>query len=80
MNKARAIVLFLFLSNLIIGIVFINEGIFHHDSVVLAQATEKTCQSARLYPQIRGRYGSIIVNSMIYLLSFIAGKNADFSF
>lgn len=69
----------LFLLNFITALAFINEGLFHCDSVMLAQATEKTYATGRLHPELNGRYGAVIVNSLLYLPFFLAGQNADFA-
>lgn len=72
-------VLLLFTLNLLAGLIFINEGLFHHDSIVLAKAVEDTYKTGHLQPAIRGRYGSVVVNSIVYLPFFLAGDNADFA-
>lgn len=74
-----AAILLLFILNLSAGLMLINEGIFHHDSIFLARAIENTYQTGRLQPAIRGRYGSVIINSILYLPSFLLGHNADFT-
>ncbi|MBF0522117.1 MAG: glycosyltransferase family 39 protein [Candidatus Omnitrophica bacterium] len=68
----------LFLINLFMGLFFINEGLFHADSVALAQAVEKTYQTGQLQPAANGRYGAVIVNSMLYFPAYLFGFNADF--
>ena len=67
----------LFLFNFFAGVLFLNEGLFHHDSVVLAQAVEQAYQTGHLQPSIRGRYGAVIINSLLYLPFFLLGLNAD---
>lgn len=69
----------LFLLNLIVGLLFLNEGLFHVDSVILAQAVEKTYKTHTLQPAIRGRYGSVILNSVLYLPSSFLKQKADFT-
>lgn len=69
----------LFLLNFITALCLINEGLFHCDSVMLAQATEKTYATGLLAPSLNGRYGAVIVNSLVYLPFFLAGQNADFA-
>lgn len=75
----KAIVFFLFLLNFITSLLFINEGLFHFDSVVLAQAVEKTYATGMLHPAHKGRYGSVIINAIMHLPFHILGKNADFT-
>ena len=77
-SKRTWIALFLFLLNFTLGLTFLNEGLFHFDSVVLAQAVEKTCSTGILQPAINGRYGSVIINSVLYLPFYLLGHNADF--
>ncbi|MFA5146924.1 MAG: glycosyltransferase family 39 protein [Candidatus Omnitrophota bacterium] len=71
--------LFLFLLNLLAGLLFINEGLFHHDSVLLAKAVEDTYATGHLHPAARGRYGSVAVNCVLHAPFFLLGHNADFT-
>ncbi len=73
----RSAVIFLFLLNFLIGLVFINEGLFHHDSVILAQAVEKTFHTGILQPAVRGRYGSVITSFLVSLPFLIFGLYSD---
>src|SRR4030042_1469971 len=73
------VLLFLFLLNLFAGLFFINEGLFHHDSVLLAKAVEDTYATGHLQPEARGRYGAVIVNNIIHFPFFLLGHNADFT-
>jgi len=75
----RYIIILLFLLNFILGLSFINEGLFHYDSVLLAQAVEKTYEKGLLQPSSRGRYGAVIINLIIYYPFFLFGQNADFA-
>lgn len=68
----------LFFVNLCAGLFFINEGLFHYDSVILARAVEVTLQTGQLQAAVSGRYGSVIVNAMLYVPFFFFGENADF--
>lgn len=72
-------ILFLFLLNFIAGLAFLNEGLFHCDSVILAQAVENTYKQGALQPALNGRYGSVILNSILYFPYYLAGGNADFA-
>ena len=78
LNK-KLILLLLFLLNFSLGLAFINEGLFHYDSVVLAKAVENTYKTGQLQEAVRGRYGCVIINSIIYLPFFKLGQNADFA-
>ncbi len=75
--ETRLPILFLFGINLLAGLLFINEGIFHYDSVILAQAVEKTYQTGVLQPAVAGRYGSVIIACIVYLPFYLLGQNAD---
>jgi predicted membrane-bound mannosyltransferase len=77
-RQVRLTVILLFMLNLAVGSLFINEGIFHCDGVFLAQAVENTLKTGGLQPAIRGRYGSVIINTILYFPFFLAGENADF--
>ncbi|GBE37876.1 hypothetical protein BMS3Bbin08_00473 [bacterium BMS3Bbin08] len=78
-NKIKFIIIFLFLLNLFAGLFLINEGLFQYDSIHLAEAVENTYKTGQLQPAVRGRYGSVIVTSILYWPSFILGHNADFT-
>jgi hypothetical protein len=67
----------LFLLNFFIGLLLMNEGLFHYDSIVLAQAVERTFQTGRLQPAVWGRYGSVLVNAILYWPFYLAGQNAE---
>jgi len=56
-----------------------NEGLFHYDAVYLARAVENSFRTGHLEPAARGRYGSVLINSLIYLPFFILHQDADFS-
>lgn len=69
---------FLFCINLFAGLFFINDGIFHYDAIVLANAVEKTYETGELHGQVNGRYGSVILNSAVYFPFYISGYGIDF--
>jgi hypothetical protein len=70
----------LFLLNFIPGILLLNEGLFHADAVILAQAVEKTYATGVLQPAVWGRYGSVIINIILHLPFFLSGStSADFT-
>jgi len=81
MNERQTsfIVILLFIFNLLIGFIFINEGIFHYDSVILTKAVENTFKTGMLQPSFRGRYGAVIINCVLYSPFFLLGHNADFT-
>jgi hypothetical protein len=74
----KIVALCLFLLNFIAGMLFINEGLFYHDSVVLAKAVEDTYDTGIVHPAIKGRCGLVIINSILYLPFRLFGQNADF--
>lgn len=67
----------LFLLNFIVGLLFINEGLFHMDSVALAMAVEHTYQTGILQPAVLGRYGAVAINSLLYWPFHLLGQNAE---
>lgn len=73
----RFAIIFLFLLNFLTGLVFVNEGLFHFDSVFLAQAVEKTYNTGILQPACKGRYGSVITAFLVSLPFFISGCYSD---
>lgn len=78
-NKIKLAILLLFSLNFLPGLFLINEGLFHCDSVILAQAVENTYKTGHLQPAVRGRYGSVLINAILYFPFFLAGDNADFT-
>lgn len=74
----RFAIIFLFLLNFLTGLVFVNEGLFHFDSVFLAQAVEKTFHTGVLSPAVQGRYGSVVVSFLVSLPFLISGLYSDF--
>lgn len=79
MNKTTLTLVFLFIANFLLAFNYINAGLFHYDAVLLAEAAEKTVSTGTLHGQTDGRYGSVIINSIIYLPFYILGENADFA-
>ena len=67
----------LFLSAFFFGLYFINEGLFHYDSVILAKAVEDVYRTGHLQPAVGGRYGIVIINSILYFPFYCLGQNAD---
>jgi hypothetical protein len=62
----KHLLLFLLVFSLGIRLLFLNDGLFHHDSVRLAQAVEESYETRSLKGQINGRYGSVLVNLLVY--------------
>ncbi len=69
----------LFFIPFLVVLVFLNQGLFHYDAIVLAQAVEKTFETGKLQPAINGRYGSVILTSIVYFPFWLVGQNADFA-
>jgi hypothetical protein len=62
----KHLLLFLLVFSLGIRLLYLNDGLFHHDSVRLAQAVEESYETRSLKGQINGRYGSVLVNLLVY--------------
>jgi 4-amino-4-deoxy-L-arabinose transferase-like glycosyltransferase len=77
--KTEFILLFIFLLSFLLGFALINDGLFHYDAVRLAQAVEKAYETGALQRQVQYRYGSVVLNSVVYLPFYLIGSNADFS-
>ena len=60
------ILLALFLISLTVRILFMNDGLFHHDSIQLAWATERTIETGELQPTTHARYGLVLINALAY--------------
>ncbi len=72
------IVILVFLLSFTVRISYMNDGLFHHDSVRLAEAVEDTL-AGDFHGQINGRYGSVLINLVIYAPLQFLGINAEFS-
>jgi len=66
-----------FIAALVLGLAYLNEGLFHYDAISLAQAVEKTYATGSLQPAINGRYGSVVLSAVTYLPFWLAGHTAD---
>ena len=60
------ILLALFLVSLAVRILFMNDGLFHHDSIQMAWATEETIETGQLQPTTHGRYGLVLIHALAY--------------
>ncbi len=67
----------LFLLPLLLALFYLNEGLFHYDAIVLAQAVEKTFETKQLQPAVNGRYGAVIITAVVYFPFWLLGQNAD---
>ncbi|MBI4016575.1 MAG: glycosyltransferase family 39 protein [Candidatus Aenigmarchaeota archaeon] len=77
MDNEKKILLLLFVIPLLLVLFYLNEGLFHYDAIVLAQAVEKTYETSKLQPAINGRYGTVIIASILYFPFWLLGQNAD---
>jgi len=69
MKKLYLLVLFvLFSLSLTVRVLFVNDGLFHHDSVQLAKAVEDTYQTGVLHPATGGKYGLVLLYTIPYFL------------
>lgn len=57
---------------------FMNDGLFHPDEVVIARAVENSMEHLRLFSEVNGRYGTVLLNLLLYIPYKIAtGGNAE---
>ena len=61
------IVLSLFALSFGLRLAYKNAGLFLFDSVILAQATERTFESGTLHGQVNGRHGSVVISLLFYV-------------
>jgi hypothetical protein len=73
----RLIILFLFLANFLVGALFINEGLFHHDSAVMAQAIDTFYRQGTIMEPAMARYGALFINGILHLPFFLSGNSAE---
>ena len=79
-RKELVIILFLFLFSFLLRLAFINDGLFHHDSVQLAKAVQKTIDTGKVHSAVGGREGFVIVNSLLFpfLKNILRTQSNDF--
>lgn len=57
---------------------FRNDGLFHHDEVLLAGAVEGSLEKRQLLGTINGRYGTVLLNLLFYApYKWITGHNSE---
>jgi len=56
----------LFALSFLFRLPFMNQGLFHHDEVLLARAVEGTVARLQLVGEFNGRYGAVLLNALIY--------------
>jgi len=66
--KQIYILSFLFLLTFLMRLIYINDGLLHHDSIQTALATEKTVETGTLHGITGNRYGYILINVIAYLI------------
>jgi hypothetical protein len=80
-HKEKILVTLLLIISLVTRISFINEGIFHHDSIGLAMVVHQVEQDGQIRPVISGRYGFVLANMAYYygIKNFTAITNYDYT-
>jgi hypothetical protein len=58
--------LILFSISFFFRLYYMNEGLFHHDEIWIAQAVERLYARSELIGAVNGRYGSILLNAIFY--------------
>lgn len=57
---------------------FMNDGLFHHDEVLLAEAVEGSLENRQLLGTINGRYGTVLLNILFYApYKWITGNGSE---
>ncbi|MFH1408278.1 MAG: hypothetical protein ABIH34_00050 [Nanoarchaeota archaeon] len=67
------ILLLLFLIPFLLRVMLSNDGLFHHDSVQLAFATESSVEEGHLKPTVNGRYGLVLLSVISFQISRLFG-------
>ncbi|MBW2970950.1 glycosyltransferase family 39 protein, partial [Candidatus Woesearchaeota archaeon] len=67
-NKAQVVILALFLISLMLRIIYLNAGLFHHDAVYLANSVELFVDTGVLIPVVEGRQMWVLLNSLTYFI------------
>lgn len=75
----KYLLIILFILPLTTALLFLNKGLFHYDAIVLAEAVEKSYLTNTLQPAINGRYGAVVLTSIVYFPFWLFGMNADFA-
>jgi len=71
-TKQIYIILLIFLIAFLPRLMLINDGLFHHDSVQLAIAVEKTVETLKLHPTVGEREGLVLINVLVYSIPYFA--------
>jgi hypothetical protein len=56
----------LFFLSFFFRLYYMNEGLFHHDEIWIAQAVERLYEKFELIGAVNGRYGTVFLNSVLY--------------
>jgi hypothetical protein len=81
----RLIIAILVIGSFLPRLVLRNNGLFHHDSVCIAEAVEATVEESTLHPvwlqdpPVGGRYGLVLVNAFIHAVDrrILGGASAE---
>lgn len=66
------------LVSFIARLIFLNDGLFHHDSVQLAVATEKTVETGETHAAVHGRYGLVLLYALAFApFRYLAGVESS---
>lgn len=68
MDKKNVGWMVLLFVSFVIRIIYVNDGLFHHDSVQLANAVEATLESGVVHPAVGGKYFLVVVYTLFHLL------------
>lgn len=69
----------LFLLAFLLAFSLRNEGLFHYDSITLANAVDNTFAAGKLQSATDGRYGAVILTSIIHFPFYLANFRAEFA-
>jgi len=68
MKKTLILISIIFFLSLFVRVAYVNDGLFHHDSVQLAKAVSGTVESGELHPAVNNKYFCVFIYSLIYHL------------
>lgn len=75
--KLSLLCLFLFISSFSLGMTYLNDGMFHYDAIITAEAVETFYDSGVFKGSINGRYGIVILTNLIHYPLHFFYDNAD---
>lgn len=70
MKRSTLTIMVLFLFSFLLRLFFMNDGLFHHDSIQFALAVEKTVETGIIHPAVGAKYGLVVINALLFEIPY----------